>query len=147
MRARVLLAFALIAGVSLAASCGKTQEPDPLQLQGSRLTINNRTKDDWKDVQVVINRQYRIAARLVVKGHIARHDRVVERQARLSHPLDRSDEFTHDLGPFGVAEIHVVGQRQRFGADRGQVSPALGDGLRAASHRVGVAVARRAVGR
>jgi hypothetical protein len=65
---RVLLAFALGASLSLTASCGKTQEPDPLQLQGSRLTINNRTKDDWKDVQVVINRQYRIAAPAVVSG-------------------------------------------------------------------------------
>ena len=52
----------------------------------------------------------------------------------------------HDLGPLGVAEIHVVGQRQRQGADRGQVAPAFGHRLRAAAHRVGPAVARRAIG-
>jgi hypothetical protein len=65
---RARLAFALLAGVSLIASCSSPPEPDPLQLQGSRLTVNNRTKDDWKDVQVVINRQYRIAAPEMVAG-------------------------------------------------------------------------------
>jgi len=68
VRARVRLAFALIASLSLVSSCSKPPEPDPLQLDGSRLTVNNRTKDDWKDVQVVINRQYRIAAASVVAG-------------------------------------------------------------------------------
>ena len=66
MRSR--LALALLAGVSLIASCSNQPEPDPLQLQGSRLTVNNRTKDDWKEVQVVINRQYRIAAQEMVAG-------------------------------------------------------------------------------
>ena len=68
MRARVRLAFALIAPLLFVASCSKPPEPDPLQLDGSRLTVNNRTKDDWNDVQVVINRQYRIATPSVVKG-------------------------------------------------------------------------------
>ena len=68
MRTRARLAFALIVTLPLVVSCSNPPEPDPLQLDGSRLTVNNRTKDDWKDVQVVINRQYRIAAASVVKG-------------------------------------------------------------------------------
>ena len=91
-------------------------------------------------------RQDRAAAGLVVERHVARHDRIVERQAGLADALDRADELAHDLGPLGVAEIHIVGQRQRHGADRGQVAPALGDGLRPAAHRIGPAIARRAIG-
>ncbi len=58
----------LLAGVALIASCAKPPDIDPLQLQGSRLTINNRTNTDWKGVQVVLNRQYRIAAPVVTAG-------------------------------------------------------------------------------
>ena len=53
----------------------------------------------------------RIAARLVVERHITRDDRVVESQTRLAHAFDRAGELAHDLGLFGIAEIHVVGQR------------------------------------
>ena len=49
-------------------------------------------------------------------------------------------------GLLRIAEIHVVGDRQRARADRGQVAPGLGHRLRAASLGVGGAVARRAVG-
>ncbi len=58
----------LLAALSLSAGCSRPQPIEPLQLQGSRLTINNRTPDDWNDVQVVVNRQYRIAAARVAAG-------------------------------------------------------------------------------
>ena len=64
-RAGVALAILL---PSLIAACSKPQEIDPLQLEGSRLTINNRTKDDWNDVQVSINRQYRVATASITAG-------------------------------------------------------------------------------
>jgi len=67
VRARVRVAFALLLSLPLTISCTK-QEIEPLQLEGKRLTINNRTDDDWKDVQVVINRQYRIAAPSITAG-------------------------------------------------------------------------------
>jgi len=68
VRSRACRAFAFAASLSLIISCGKPPEIDPLALEGSRLTINNRTRDDWKDVQVVINRQYRVAMPAVVAG-------------------------------------------------------------------------------
>ena len=85
-------------------------------------------------------------ARFVVEADIAGHDREVERLAGRRHAADRGGELAHDLGPFGVAEVHVVGERQRPRADGGQVAPGLGHRLRAAGLGVGGAVARRAVG-
>src|SRR5829696_3966438 len=35
--------------------------PDPLQLEGGILTVDNRSADDWKDVEIWINRYYRVA--------------------------------------------------------------------------------------
>ena len=61
-------------------------------------------------------------------------------------PSIAGGELAHDLGLLGIAEIHVVGDRERPGADRGQVAPGLGDRLLAALRRVGGAVAGRAVG-
>ena len=68
MRSRGCRAFAFAASLSLIISCGKPPEIDPLRLEGSRLTVNNRSKDDWDDVQVVINRQYRVAMPVVTAG-------------------------------------------------------------------------------
>ena len=67
MRTRAVVALAIFLP-SLIAACSKPQEIDPLQLDGSRLTINNRTKNDWNSVQVVINRQYRVAAASITAG-------------------------------------------------------------------------------
>ena len=61
-------------------------------------------------------------------------------------PLYRLDQLAHDFRPFGIAEIQIVGRRQRLGAGRGQIAPAFGDSLLAAFVRVGLAVARRHVG-
>ena len=112
----------------------------------ARSTASGRVGDQ-PDAADHRGRQDRLAARLVVERHVARDDRVVERQAGLAHALDAAGELAHDLGLLGVAEIHVVGQRQRQRADRGQVAPALGHRLHAAAHRIGAAIARRAVGR
>ena len=90
--------------------------------------------------------QDRAAVGLVVQRHIARHHRVVESEASLPHALDRADQFAHDFGSLGVAEIQIVGKRQRVGADRGEVAPALGNGLCPAAYRVGPAVPWRAIG-
>jgi hypothetical protein len=57
---------AALSSLLLSLSCEKPPPIDPLRLDGSRLIINNRTDDTWTNVQVVINRQYRIAARELV---------------------------------------------------------------------------------
>ena len=83
---------------------------------------------------------------LVVEADVAGHDREVQRLAGGGHAADGGGELAHDLGLLRVAEVHVVGDRQRAGADRGQVAPGFGHRLGAAGLRVGGAVARRAVG-
>lgn len=66
---RLLLAPAVvISSLCLTIACAKPPDIDPLKLDGSRLTVNNRTNDTWKNVQVSINRQYRIAAPEILPG-------------------------------------------------------------------------------
>ena len=77
--------------------------------------------------------------------HVAGNDREIEFAAGFADAFDAADELAHDLRLFRVAEIEVVGCRQRLGADGGQVAPDLGNGLLAAFERIGLAVARRDV--
>jgi hypothetical protein len=35
--------------------------PDPLQLDGGMLTIDNRTSSDWQNVEIWINQYFRVA--------------------------------------------------------------------------------------
>jgi hypothetical protein len=64
------------------------------------------------------------AARLVVEGDVAGHDGEVERRAGGGHAADAGGELAHDLRALGVAEVHVVRDRERAGADGGDVAPA-----------------------
>ena len=102
-----------------------------------------RQKPDAADRR---RRQDALAVGLVVERDIAGDDRVVERQAGFAHAFDAVDELAHDLRPFRIAEVHVVGEGDRQGAHRSQVAPALGHRLRPAAARVGLAIARRAIG-
>ena len=52
------LYIALAAGV-LAAACSSPPSR-PIQIQGNLLRVDNRTSRDWLDVEIWINRQYRI---------------------------------------------------------------------------------------
>jgi hypothetical protein len=51
------LAF-VVAIVSTFASCYKAPI-EPLRLEGNLLTVDNQTADDWTNVEVWINRQFR----------------------------------------------------------------------------------------
>src|SRR5690606_25900059 len=88
---------------------------------------------------------YRASVRLVVKGHVAGHYREVERQTGGPHPFDAADELPHCLRPLGVAEVHVVGDRQRPRTYCRKVPPRLGNGLHPSRHRIGNAISRGAV--
>ena len=48
--------------------CGKTPEIAPFKLEGKRLTVNNLSKDTWKNVQIQINRQYIVQAAEILPG-------------------------------------------------------------------------------
>ena len=91
-------------------------------------------------------RQDAAPLRLVVERHVARHDREVERAGRLADALQAAHELAHDLGPLRIAEIEIIGERQRRRAGRRDVAPGFGDRLPAALHGVGLAIALRHVG-
>jgi hypothetical protein len=54
-------ALALLAAL-LAAGCLKGRKVDPLQLDGNLLTAVNQSEQDWNDVEIWINRQFRVTA-------------------------------------------------------------------------------------
>ena len=88
-----------------------------------------------------------LAHRLVVERDIARDDREIERARGLADALHATDELAHRRRLLGIAEIEIVGERERAGADRDQVAPGLGDRLLAALDRIGLAIALGDVGR
>ena len=55
---RALLGAAALSA-ALGAACSKAPV-DPLQLDRARLTVSNTTDDAWTDVQIWINRQFRV---------------------------------------------------------------------------------------
>ena len=42
--------------------------PDPLQLDRGMLTVDNRTRDDWKDVEIWINQYFRVTVPTIAAG-------------------------------------------------------------------------------
>src|SRR3546814_20615233 len=70
----------------------------------------------------------------------------VEHLAGFGHTFDAADELPHDLRPLRVAEIHAVRRRQGHRAHSCDIAPAFGNRLLAALVRVGIAIARRAIG-
>jgi hypothetical protein len=51
----------MVALVAVATSIGCSKPVvEPLQLQGNRLTVDNQTSDDWRDVEIWLNSYFRI---------------------------------------------------------------------------------------
>src|SRR5215217_4887519 len=57
MRRRLLHVLALV--MAAGAACVDIP-PDPLQLDHNMLTVDNRTASDWNNVEIWINRYYRV---------------------------------------------------------------------------------------
>ena len=51
----------------LCSACS-SPEVDPIQLDGVRLTIDNTTDQDWTDVEIWINRYFRMKVPKILKG-------------------------------------------------------------------------------
>ena len=74
--APALSAAVVVLGVCvLAAGCAKVS-PDPLQLDRNILTVDNRTSNDWTNVEVWLNTYYRVTVRSIPA------------QSRFQAPLD-----------------------------------------------------------
>jgi hypothetical protein len=52
----------------LILACTSKPPIDPLRLDGNRLVVNNRTPDSWNDVEIKINRQYRVVVPQILAG-------------------------------------------------------------------------------
>src|SRR6185312_345094 len=84
---------------------------------------------------------------LVVERDIARNDGKVERSRGFGYALDAADELAHRLRPLRIAEIEIVGQRERARSDGDEVPPRLRDRLFSALARVSQAIALGAIDR
>lgn len=58
---------AAVAVVLLAAGCGALP-PEPLTLEGNLLTVDNRSRETWTDVEIWLNDYYRVTARTIPGG-------------------------------------------------------------------------------
>jgi hypothetical protein len=89
---RTALAAFVAMSAAVASTCSKPP-PEPLQLEGNLLTIDNRSSSEWTNVEVWLNTYYRVTAASIPAG------------GRLQAPLD----------------VFVAGFGQRFNFRRMQV--------------------------
>ena len=91
-RRPILALGALACAAAIAAGCQKIPT-EPLKLDGNLLTVDNRTSQEWSNVEIWLNTYYRITARSIPPG------------GRLQAPLD----------------MFVAGLGQRFNFQRAQI--------------------------
>lgn len=65
---RTWLHVALLACVALAVACSSGPPPEPLQLDRGILTVDNRSKQEWSNVEIWINTYYRITTASIPAG-------------------------------------------------------------------------------
>ena len=63
---RVALGAVLLSG-ALVSACVDVP-PDALQLDGGTLTVDNRSAEDWTDVEIWINHYFRVAVPTIAAG-------------------------------------------------------------------------------
>ena len=106
---------------------------DPLQLDGNRLIVNNRTTNDWNHVEIRVNRYYRIAVPTILAGQrfdasldafldvYGNHFYYRRQQIKDVHltaklpsgePVDMHMDF-HRSGLAGLADVGRVRQEER----------------------------------
>ena len=83
---------------------------------------------------------------LVVEADVATDDRGVEGATRLGHTVDSFGQLPHHLRVLGVAEVEAVDDRQRAGADAGDVHHRLGHDHRCALSGIDVTPPMVAIG-
>ena len=59
---------AVALAVALVTGCSTPPPPQPLRLDGNRLTVNNTTASDWSGVEIWINRVYRVTVPSIAAG-------------------------------------------------------------------------------
>jgi hypothetical protein len=64
---RVKMFAAFVVAAALSAACSGPP-PEPLSLKGGTLTVDNRTKQNWTNVEVFLNTHYRMQFRDIPAG-------------------------------------------------------------------------------
>src|SRR5580693_2433582 len=85
---------AALLSVATAGCSGPAGAPDPMQLDGTMLTVDNRTSSDWTGVEIWLNRYFRVTTASIPAG------------GRFQAPLD----------------VFVSGYLQRFDVRRMQIN-------------------------
>ncbi len=69
---RRVLGFAIVC--ALAAACAACSKPrvDPLRLDGQLVTAQNQSDEEWTDVEIWINRQFRVTTKTLQAGQVFR---------------------------------------------------------------------------
>jgi hypothetical protein len=91
-RSPIVAVWILACAAAVGVGCSKIP-PEPLKLEGNLLTVDNRTSEEWSNVEIWLNTYYRITARSIPPG------------GRLQAPLD----------------MFVAGLGQRFNFQRAQI--------------------------
>ena len=58
----------LVAALASTAGCRRIEETEPLKLERNQLTIDNRSSQDWTNVEIALNYYYRIRTPKVAAG-------------------------------------------------------------------------------
>jgi hypothetical protein len=62
-----VLSAILLCG-ALATACSSSPPPEPMTLKGGMLTVDNRTRQNWANVEVWLNTHYRMQFRDIPAG-------------------------------------------------------------------------------
>jgi len=81
-------------------ACAKKPAIDQFRLEGNRLTVNNTTSDTWKDVEIKINRQYRVVVPEILAGQ--RFDASLD---AFNDVYGNHFRYTHQQ----ITDVHLVG--------------------------------------
>ena len=98
MQRRPYLAAALLVLACIAAAC--SEEQDPLTVDDNSISVLNQTKQDWKNVLIVINDHYRGGAPLL------------KANGRLNAPVSQFDTGFGQRWPVGtpIRKVQVTAQ-------------------------------------
>ena len=58
----------LVAAIASNAGCRHIEETEPLKLERNMLTVDNRSSEDWSNVEIALNYYYRIRTPKVAAG-------------------------------------------------------------------------------
>jgi hypothetical protein len=111
--------LAAVALSCLILACAKKPAIERFRLEGGRLTVNNTTSETWKDVEIKINRQYRVVVPEILPGQ--RFDAPVEafldvygNHFRYAHQQIKD---VHLTGTASGAPLDLTMEFQRSGLD------------------------------